>query len=190
MYDGTRIINDPMLLETITEDLPEGVVAYVLADDDPGDSPREWGVRVATIINENSRHIDIDEDVAGLTEARDHFTDEALMRRYLAMFRPDVLYYDEYVSWGRDGYGWGYITRDAWVEHMGHRPLLEGDEQLREVFDSEVEEYRQWAEGEVYGVIVTHEESGQEASLWSIYDSDGSYIREHVIPELIEELDL
>jgi hypothetical protein len=54
---------------------------------------------------------------------------------------------------------------------------------------AELEVYRQWADGEVYGVIVVRESDGEENSLWSCYDDTGdfSYLRQ-VAEELASEL--
>jgi hypothetical protein len=49
--------------------------------------------------------------------------------------------------------------------------------------------FRHWAEGSVYGVVVTRESDGEDVSLWGIYDdSPGqTYLREVAI-ELVAEL--
>lgn len=179
-YTGTITMTDPMLVEEI--EVPEGYQAFVVYDQDASsDSPRGWAGNVATIINGNNRLNEIDTDDAGLREARGRFT-EIGMRRYIAMFRPDIALYVDYWSAGRENYGWGYVTTEALADQG-----LDATEAER-CFYAEVEVYRQWAEGEVYGVIVNHEESGQEASLWGIYDDSGDYIREEIVPDLISQV--
>lgn len=127
-----------------------GSITYVFWDPEPSgtDSPRTHDGNVATLIQESSRHIDLDDDDAGLREARNRFT-HALMKRYLAMFRPDILHYEEHWSVGQSGsYGWGYVTRENWERWMGTEPTEVTPEQA---FDAEVKVFGEWAEGEVYG---------------------------------------
>lgn len=198
-YTGTLTITDPGLVETIN-DLPEGYTGYVRVDEDAyGDSPRDWAPNVATIIQRNDRRGAVDEPDARLDEARDRWSwtkyaslvggnrsdraikavgDEGMVARYLSIFRPDIALYVDHWSAGRDLFGWGYITAEAWEE--GGYTIAPQD-----VFDQEVEIFRQWADGEVYGVTVVNDETGEDASLWSVYDSPG-YFRE-VALDLIEE---
>lgn len=186
-YTGTITITDPLLVETIT-DLPEGFTGYVRYDEAAyGDSPRDWAPNAATIIQRNDRRGDVDEcDDYGLAEARDRWYDgrrvgpNPLIERYLRIFRPDIVLYVDYWSAGRDLYGWGYITREAW-EEGGYTATPQ------EVFDAEVETYRQWADGEVYGVTVVNDETGEEADLWGVYDDPPGYVRD-VALELIREV--
>ena len=124
-------------------------LTYVFYDPNPQDteSPRTYDGTVSTLIQRNTRCIDIDDDDAGLAEARERFT-HALMKRYLAMFRPDIAYYAEHWSAG-DSYGWGYVTREAWDRWMGED--YDGDVTPEQAFDAEVKVYGLWANGEVYG---------------------------------------
>lgn len=202
-YDGHIIARDPGLAWEI-EDMPEGFKGYVRYDDSP-ESPREWA-HVSTLVQNNDRRGDVDQGEE-LREARERWdwTDdrgffgymptyydtptnralhkvgrEALIQRYIRIFRPDIVHYVDYWSAGRDLYGWGYITREAWGEDS---PSIAPGA----VFDAEVETYRQWADGEVYGVTVVRESDGAEESLWSVYDDQDGYI-EQVAAELVEEL--
>lgn len=203
-YTGTITVADPMLVETIT-DLPEGYTGYVRVDESP-ESPREWDGNVSVLVQTNDRRgsVDSGDDLSEAhyrwdwTNDRGFFgympswfhTDtnralhrvgrEALMARYLRIFRPDIKHYVERWDAGRDLYGWGYITTEAW-DAAGCTATPE------EVFDAEVDIYRQWADGEVYGVTVVHEESGEEASLWGVYDEPFGYVRD-VALDLIEEI--
>lgn len=136
----------------------DGSRTFVVYDDNSDtESPRDYDGNVATLIQCNSRCIDIDSDDAGLSEARDRFyRDEPMMQRYVAMFRPDIALYVDYWSAG-DSYGWGYVTTEAWSEAFP--PGFEGRNRdgspltPEQVFDSEVSLYRQWANGEVYGYV-------------------------------------
>lgn len=127
----------------------DGSITYVCYDPCPGDteSPRTYDGTVTTLVQVNSRCIKVDDDDAGLTEARDRFT-EPMMRRYLAMFRPDIVHYEDHWVAG-DSYGWGYITRENWEEAMGDH-VNTGDVTPEKAFDAEVEVYGLWANGEVY----------------------------------------
>lgn len=153
----------------------DGSHTIIVMDIDGGDhsNPRDYDGNVATLIQNNSRCIDIDDDVAGLTEARDRF-DIPTMERYLAMFRPDIAYYTDYWQAGRDSFGWGYVTHEAMEQHGGDDP--------KRAFDIEVDLYRQWAEGEVYGAyhltqgkpIVTYGEHGAYVDDWEV-DEDSCW---------------
>lgn len=124
----------------------DGSITYVFGEVNPdADSPRTYAGNVATLIQTNTRCIDVDEDDAGLAEAYDRFT-HAEMRRYLAMFRPDIVHFDERWSAG-DSYGWGYVTRDA----MHEAGLSADPVTAQEAFDQEVKVYGQWANNEIYG---------------------------------------
>lgn len=154
----------------------DGSLTYICWDPEPYDteSPRDYDGNVATLIQTNSRCNDIDDDDAGLREAHERwewvddrgffdympkpfdtptnrvlakYSREKLMARYLAMFRPDVLYYIERWSAG-DSYGWGYVTREDWERWMGAG--YDGTLTPEQAFDQEVKVYGQWANGEVY----------------------------------------
>lgn len=187
----------------------DGSITYVVYDDGyDTESPRSYDGNVATLIQENDRCLDCDDDDAGLRQARDRFSGygcygttaptwgrgersphyrEYMMRRYLAMFRPDILHYVDWWGAGRESYGWGYITREAWEKQMyPERPSAETPEAVdawlnyepsvtpKEVFDQEVELYRQWAEGEVYGGI--HVSVGKPIVQ---YGPEGAYVDEY-----------
>lgn len=78
---------------------------------------------------------------------------EQMVRRYIAMFHPDVLYYtdswDAATSQSGGSRGWGYVTREAWERAMGTD--YDGDLTPEKAFDQEVKVFGQWAGGEVYG---------------------------------------
>lgn len=128
----------------------DGSITYIVYDDDAADSnPRDYDGNIATLIQGNSRCIDLDLDDAGLSEAARRFElGSELFERYLAMFRPDILHVDPYWSAG-DSYGWGYVTRENWERAMGED--YDGDVTPESAFDAELKLYREWAEGEVYG---------------------------------------
>lgn len=181
----------------------DGSISYVVYDDDAEHAnPRDCDGNLAVLIQQNSRCVDIDTDDAGLSEARERFDcygrhgtsahgyghgakvrldREAMMKRYIAMFRPDVAHYEDWWSAGRDSYGWGYVLTETWNEHMfpsaPSDDTVEGVEEWlnfepsctpEEAFDAEVDVFGQWCDGEVYGVhhvtigepIVTYGEHG------------------------------
>jgi hypothetical protein len=191
-----------------------GAITYIVADIDSSDvNPRNDDGNIATLIQKNTRCIEIDEDEAGLSEARDkwNWTDdasfftympkfhdtpvnralwqvgrEALIERYITIFRPDIKHYVDYWSAG-DSYGWGYVTKAAWDEAMYRKPpedatdaelLAWVDEEPsctpEEVFKSEVDIYRQWADGEVYGAF--HVSVGKPIVE---YGEHGAYVDEY-----------
>ena len=187
----------------------DGSITYIVYDfDGEHANPRENDGNVATLIQENDHYIAIDEDHAGLKEARERFDcygrhgtsahgyahgtkvaldREAMMRRYIAIFRPDILYYRD--RWGEgDSYGWGYVDVETWRKWMyPEKPYMTEnatpEEQAsaaeyyltyepsctpEEAFNQEVDVYGQWARGEVYGAhhvsvgepIVTYGDQG------------------------------
>lgn len=187
----------------------DGSITYIVYDDDGEHAnPRECDGNVATLIQENSRCLDIDMDDAGLGEARERFDcygrrgtsahgyahgtkvsldRQAMMARYIAIFRPDIVYYTDWWSAGRDSYGWGYVTTEAWREAMYPQPPdddslgaleewldFEPSVTPEEVFDSEVDLYNQWANGEVYGAY--HVTVGDPIVA---YGDHGAYIEDY-----------
>lgn len=155
----------------------------VYDDSGDTESPRGYGADVATLIQTNPRCIDVDSDDAGLSEARDRWdylrsdnrvSDEyvraylnqterriiesgedrdSMVRRYLAMFRPDIALYVDYWSAG-DSHGWGYVTTEALTEAgLTLEWMREHDMTPESIFDAEVRVYGQWCEGEVYGYV-------------------------------------
>lgn len=178
----------------------DGSITYIVYDDDGSSaSPRECDGNISTLIQVNSIAIDIDDDDVGLGEARDRWdwtrypsmvggtrSDRAikacgrdeLMTRYLAMFDPEIEYYCDHWSAG-SSYGWGYVTRENWVKAMGEDPYT-GDVTPETGFDQEVDLYRQWANGEVYGAhhvtvgdpIVKFWDHGAYIDGWSTEEDD------------------
>jgi hypothetical protein len=133
----------------------DGSITYVFGEKNPeAESPRTYGGNVATLINTNSRTIDVDEDDADLAEAVErwvwpgHPDPNGNLVRYLKMFRPDILHFDPHWSAG-DSYGWGYVTRKKWEAAMGAD--YDGDLTPEQAFDQEVKVYGQWANNEIYG---------------------------------------
>ncbi len=194
-YDGTITERDPNLVATFKHE--DGSTTYIVVDQDAEHvNPRDDDGNVATLIQRSDRHMKIDDDDAGLSEARERFgiydersidnwsgpafmmrhlrlairskyDGEAMVNRYLAMFRPDVLLYVDYwvaPSYTQDSsYGWGYVTREAWVAAMGEG--YDGDLTPKEAFDQEVDIFGKWARGDVYGYIHIKPD-GTEDSVW------------------------
>lgn len=202
----------------------DGSITYIVHDDDCGDAnPRNFDGNVATLIQKNTICIDVDDDEAGLQEAYDRFSGygchdtsaptwgrgvksrydrEHMMRRYIAMFRPDILYYQDYWSAGEDSYGWGYITKANWEKHMlPPTPDPANAEALQQwleyapsmtpedVFRGEVDLYGLWASGDVYGAIHVRP-NGTEDACWGFlgYDSLADIAMQMTSSPIIEEL--
>lgn len=167
-----------------------GAITYIVYDDDGQHAnPRDSDCNLATLIQRNTRCIDVDSDDAGLTEAYDRFGNHRRvgtterMKRYLSIFRPDIVHYCDYWSAG-DSYGWGYITRETWEREMapppGPHPTPEAVQAWltatttitpEKAFKAEVEVYRQWCEGEVFGGIHEHPD-GTSDSCWGFLGYD------------------
>lgn len=193
-YNGTVTIADPYLIEEI-HGIEEGFTAYIRRDDD-SPNPREDYGHADALVTLNPRDF-TEPDGAG--DARHdaarkvlfrwwgtgnwhaaHPNRRALTERYLRIFHDAVgLAIADCASYREWNEVLGFITRDA-AEY-------EGITNPQAYVEGSLQEYAMWARGEVYGVTVVHEESGEEASLWGVYDTD-NYIRGEVIPELIEEV--
>jgi len=158
----------------------DGSITYVCTQLDSEDSnPRQDDGNIATLIQVNTRCIEVDSDRAGLEEAHDRWGRghlRAYFDRYLRMFRPDIVHYEPHWSAG-DSYGWGYVTLEAWEEHMLPDPPGENatPEQVEhfvsyvptitpaEAFESEVKVYGQWCNGEVYYATNVHPDGTEES---------------------------
>lgn len=172
-----------------------GAITYVVYDDDGSHcNPREDNGNLTTLIQRNDRCIAIDTDDAGLQDAYDRFRNSGRggsvgtttrMQRYLNIYRSDIVHFCDYWQAG-ESYGWGYITRAAWEEeHMlpgapGEKATLEKVEDFltytptltpADAFAQEVDLYRQWADGEVYGGIHVHPD-GTDDSCWGFLGYD------------------
>lgn len=157
----------------------DGSVTVILWETDPFDheSPRDWDGNVATLISTSRDYGDLDDDIAGLSGARERwewlgtfyyssrgqrfpsapsvtkraltrrYDREAIMARYVAMFRPDIAYYCD--SWQVVGHsqsdwqgGWGYVTTGV-LEAYGMSTA-----QASVAFTDELKVYEQHFRGE------------------------------------------
>jgi hypothetical protein len=86
-----------------------------------------------------------------------------------------------------DGYTmWALVTNAAASAELGP----EDDDlatRAARCLEGDFEVYTAWAEGDVYGVIVTNPATGAEESLWGVYDLPAGYVREVAI-ELAEQV--
>lgn len=168
MYDGTVTREDPNLVETF--ELDEQTTAYILADND-AELPDWDGIGyVYRVADDHPRYDDIaiagdggdsPEPVKTIRTAWDQFNDWDLVARYLRMFHGAMSV--DYTS-RRDYTALAVVTGEqaaAWGCPGDMTPDLAAQA---------LETYRQWAEGEVYGVIVVNSETGEEESCWGIYD--------------------
>jgi hypothetical protein len=176
-------------------------------------NPRDDDGNVSTLIMEHRDYLPLDDDDAGLAEARERwdfienhghygyrnaevsswhnvgqaamiragYDREKVMRRYLAMFRPEILHYED--RWEVSGYsqgdwahGWGYVTRESWEKWMGAD--YTGDVTPEQAFKQEIKVYQQYFRGDVYGCI--HLEQGDPIV---IYGDHGAYVDDHEVKE-------
>ena len=167
-YTGTITTRDPNLVATFEHE--DDSTTYILIDDDAQHAnPRDNDGNVATLVQTSQYRTAIDTPDVELDYARDRAS-TTVFERWLRIYRPDVLLYVDYWQAGTDSFGWGYVTRAHWIEAMGGD--YTGEVTPQEAFDAEVDVYRQWAEGEVYGYIHV-EADGTEDSVWGFlgYDS-------------------
>jgi hypothetical protein len=166
-YDGTLTIQDPNL---VTDwDVDEQTHAYVIRD---VDAPAPDWDGIGSTYRQAYDHARYDDEITAeggpgvdiIRQAWDHFRDSELTARYLRMFHGAVsVDYSESIF--RDSRVWAIVTR-ANVDDWG----VPADAVASLAADA-LEIVRQWAEGEVYGVIVANTDTGAEESLWSVYDA-------------------
>ncbi|GAA5121404.1 hypothetical protein [Haloechinothrix salitolerans] len=146
----------------------DGGLTARLVVDEHAESPRDWH-NVATLVQLSERHAHPDEpDALGdaLLRAWRYFGDLDRLERYARAYLGAVVIdtRDDPASGSRV---LGIITDiDAAREH-----LADPSATLR----AELDTYRDWAEGRVYGVIVTASD-GREASLWGCYDDNPGFL--------------
>lgn len=170
MYDGTITEPDPYLVTTFA--LDDQTTAYVVQDTD-ADAPNWDGIGyVYAVSNDHERYDSLviagdAQDSSPLPvsvtrDAWDRFRDWDVVARYLRMFH-DAVSVDYSSSLDRGATIVAVVTRtqaDAWG--CSDRDELAGDA---------LDVYRQYVEGNVYGVIVVNTVTGDEDSLWNVYDS-------------------
>lgn len=184
-YDGRMTISDPNLVAEL-DDMPDGYRAFIVADHD-AQCPDWEGIGYVYRIDFASARgdqtmitgdaTDTAPDVSVLRKAWDRYRDWETVARfariYLDAVSVDTLDRREYTAvavvtrtqataWGNPPAAWPNLARQA------------------------LRVYEQWADGNVYSVIVTHAETGAEESLSDVYDdsADWQYCRE-VAAELI-----
>jgi hypothetical protein len=155
----------------------DGSITYVCTQlDSEHANPREDDCNLTTLIQRNDHCIAVDTDHLLNDAAERWWHDDPRMKRYIAMFRPDIVHYESHWSAG-DSYGWGYITLEAWQENMfpappGKDATPDAVEHFlsyvptitpQEVFDAEVKVYGQWCNGEVYYAINVHPDGTEES---------------------------
>jgi hypothetical protein len=136
-------------------------------------------------VSDRFNDADTGDAVEALREAwarwRDHDTVERYARIYLG-----ALAYDSNDDPRSESRVLGIVTRES-LAAIGFTADETPD--AAAILAAELDVYRQWADGEVYGVVVTREDNGAEDSLWSVYDdsNDYAYCRE-VASELVANL--
>lgn len=186
MYDGTITMYDPECVDRW--ELPGGLLAYLVADTTP-DSPREWdNVSAFVRVDDCTGNAYAAESATDAHEAIEravgHFgRDYDKITRYLRIYGDAAAV--DYVTM-RDYTMWGMVTNAAASAELGPE---EDDLATRAArcLKGDFEAYQAWAEGEVYGVIVTNPAKGTEASLFGVYDLPRGYVREVAI-ELAAEV--
>jgi hypothetical protein len=163
-YNGTITLEDPNL---VTDwDVDDQTHAYVVRDVD-AQAPDWEGIGTTyRIAYDHSRYDDVMTDESGpavdvIRAASDRFADSELVARYLRMWH-DVASVDYSESIIRDARVWCVVTRanlDAW-----------GCEDPDGLAGQGLDVIRQWSDGDVYGVIVVNTVTGEESSLWDVYD--------------------
>lgn len=163
-----------------TWELPGNLAARAVYDED-AESPRGWdNVAILTDVGGHEyAQLDDRHEAERIKAVWDHFGDLTLLERYARVFLHAVAFdvMDDLTSTSKIV---GIITRaDAQREWLP-------DPQA--TLTAELHDYWAWANGEVYGVIVSARD-GREESLWGCYDDepDYPYLR-RVADELAEEV--
>lgn len=166
----------------------EGEFYRVHLEQDPDAStPREYD-NLSTLVTWDSRYLSPDRDGESMYDLpRDLLNGDGnavrKLAKYVALFRPDVLYMVPLVRNGYDGGlstdatdrhnnhdGLAYVTAADWKLLMGDTPS-DGTRGLTpaEAIEQEVELYNSWAAGEYVGYIV------ERAHRWTDADGERTY---------------
>lgn len=185
MYTGTITTGDPDLINSY--DIHNGLKVFYLYDRHAESPLNEWTFgRYASV----DYHGLADHLVGsgtmpdGLTEALSRWswrTQKTLIERYLRMFHGAVAF----ATMVGNGASWVGVATAEDCERAGVKPANAWDWLLQELAT-----YGQWADGEVYGVIVNDPATGSEASLWGCFDADdGLPYLASVAGDLAREID-
>lgn len=182
----------------------DGSRTVIVRDSEPEHAnPRDTDGNVTTLVADgNDRVLSISEG-AELADARnrwhpsgyvlsyggsyrDRYTNRPtpdpidMLRRYVAIYRPDIVYVGEWSVSGATQSDWqsgyGYVTADAWRVAMGED--YAGELTPEDVFRGEIAVYRQWWEGDVY--CATHLETGAPVVA---YGPEGAYVETYEVTD-------
>jgi hypothetical protein len=154
----------------------DGSHTFIVHDTDPEHAnPRDCDGNVARLVQCHRDYIMLDDWDTGIMDAIARWGyEDAKVRRYVAMFRPDVAYYVD--RWEVTGssqgdwqWGWGYVLVDD---------IADLNCTAEEAFDAEFNVYQQWFAGEVYGAI--HVSQGKEVVT---FGDHGAYVDGYEVDE-------
>jgi hypothetical protein len=79
-------------------------------------------------------------------------------------------------QWDSSHVGWIYVTKENIRKEYGIKKITKKvKEMVYRILISEVEEYDQYLNGEVYGFIITDDETGEEIdSCWGFYGEEAA----------------
>jgi hypothetical protein len=104
------------------------------------------------------------------------------------LYNSDDTYRDYDDTSERIGDGFAYVERADMLKEYGHKIVTAKDKaRALEVLKSEIEQYNQWAEGDVYGVVIADDDNDHIDSCWGFYGLD--YARENAEEMLTSELE-
>lgn len=167
---------------------PNGDTFRVHLEQDPdASSPREYD-NLSTLVTWDSRYLSPDRDGESVYDLpRDLLNGDGnaarKLAKYVALFRPDVLYMVPLVRNGYDGSlvadpndvhnnhdGLAYVTAADWKLMMGDTPS-DGTASLTpaQAIEQELTTYNAWAAGEYVGYVV------EKAHRWTDADGDVTY---------------
>jgi hypothetical protein len=189
-WPETLTVPNPDFVDTL-EPMPDGYSAAVVRDSD-AQAPDWDGIGYVLYLGYSYRDSSVlvsgdyedtgaEDILAAARELWDTHRDWSTVARLLRFHGASSVDWSSGID--RDGTVLAVVTRaqaDAWGCPRASR---------RELASQALGLYRQWAEGEVYGVVVTRESDGETESLWGIYDDSAGqdYLRD-VAHELAAEL--
>lgn len=180
------------MITEILETSDNGKYQLVLkADPEPSNPRRDYDHQVHVVTQQNSRYLDVDKKTGPLGEIWEHLGAHYLPVRQLELFERAVRMLGGISVLHTPQNG----PRSVW--YLTASEMGELDVSPKEVIESEIQEYQDWAEGNVFGFIIEKSEDWKKVSndemesRWEEVESCWGYIGyEYAVQSAKEEFKL